>query len=97
MSAVNRELIEVYRDIGRIIHEQQDTGGWGESVVKTLASDLQKAFPGMRGFSYRNLYTMRDLYISYKSSEKLQTLSAQISWFHNVALLSKCKDHLQIY
>lgn len=95
MSAVNRELIEVYRDIGQIIHEQQDTGKWGDSVVKTLASDLQKAFPGMRGFSYRNLYTMRDLYTSYKDTKKLQTLSAQISWSHNVAILSKCKDSIE--
>ncbi|MCH9624982.1 MAG: putative nuclease YhcG [Chlamydiales bacterium] len=95
MSAVNRELIEVYRDIGQIIHEQQDTGGWGDSVVKTLASDLQKAFPGMRGFSCRNLYIMRDLYTSYRGNEKLQTLSAQISWSHNVAILSKCKDPIE--
>lgn len=49
----------------------------------------------MRGFSYRNLYMMRDLYLSYKESEKLQTLSAQISWSHNVAILSKCKDPLE--
>ena len=78
-----------------IIHEQQDTGDWGDSVVKTLASDLQKTFPGMRGFSYRNLYTMRDLYTSYRGNEKLQTVSAQISWSHNVAILSKCKDPIE--
>lgn len=93
--AVNFELIEVYKDIGRTIHEQQQQANWGDSVVKTLASDLQKNFPGMRGFSYRNLYTMRDLYLSYKDSEKLQTLSAQISWSHNVAILSKCEDLLE--
>ena len=65
MSAVNRELVEVYRDIGRIIQEQQESGEWGDAVVKTLAADLQKIFPGMRGFSCRNLYTMRDLHSSY--------------------------------
>ena len=86
MSAVNRELIEVYRDIGKVIHEQQDKGEWGDSVVKTLASDLQKTFPGMRGFSYRNLYTMRNLYTSYSDSEKLQTLSAQSSNIENQKL-----------
>jgi hypothetical protein len=42
MSAVNRELIEVYRDIGRIIYEQQQNGEWGDSVVRNLAKDLQK-------------------------------------------------------
>lgn len=38
---------------------------------------------------------LRDLYLSYKESEKLQTLSAQISWSHNVVNLSKCKDPLE--
>jgi predicted nuclease of restriction endonuclease-like (RecB) superfamily len=95
LSVVNRELIEIYRDIGKTIHDKQEVGEWGDSIVKCLAVDLQKDFPGMRGFSYRNLYTMRDLYLSYRSNEKLQTLSAQISWSHNVALLSKCKDPLE--
>jgi len=95
MSAVNKELIEVYRDIGKTIYDQQEGGAWGDALVKTFASDLQKKFPGMKGFSYRNLYTMRDFYTSFKDSEKLQTLSAQISWSHNVAILSKCKDPLE--
>jgi len=95
LSSVNRELIEVYRGIGKTISEQQEHEKWGDSAVKTLASDLQKAFPGMRGFSSRNLYIMRDLHLSYKDDQKLQTLSAQISWSHNVALLTKCKDSIQ--
>lgn len=49
----------------------------------------------MKGFSYRNLYMMRDLYAPYKDNEKLQTLSAQISWSHNIAILSKCNDILE--
>ena len=95
LTAVNKELIEVYRDIGKTIYEQKESGKWGDAVVRTLASDLQKKFPGMRGFSYRNLYIMSDLYTTYKNSEKVQTLSAQISWSHNVAILSKCKDLLE--
>ena len=39
MSAVNRELIEVYRDIGKTIHKQQENGEWGNSVVDFLAED----------------------------------------------------------
>lgn len=50
ISAVNKELIEVYRDIGETIYDQQESGRWGDAIVKTLASDLQKKFPGMRGF-----------------------------------------------
>lgn len=78
LGAVNQELVNVYREVGKTIYEQQQVGRWGDAVVKTLAFDLQNAFPGMRGFSYRNLYAMRDLYLEYKNSKKLQTLSAQI-------------------
>lgn len=33
-----------------------------------------------------------DLHFSYHDNKKLTTLSAQISWSHNVAILSKCDD-----
>ena len=92
LKAVNQELIEVYRDIGRTIHEKQEQREWGDSVVERLAKDLQNGFPGIKGFSSRNLWRMRDLYKSYQGNEKLTTLSSEISWSHNVALLSKCKD-----
>jgi len=95
MVSVNRELIEVYRDIGKTIYEKQKSAEWGESVVEQLAKDLQKLFPGMRGFSSRNLWRMKDLYESYRDNEKLTTLSAEISWSHNVAILSKCGDILE--
>ena len=35
------------------------------------------------------------MYKSYQGNEKLTTLSSEISWSHNVALLSKCKDLLE--
>ncbi len=95
MTAVNRELIEIYREIGKTIHEQQESAGWGESVVELLAKDLHKSFPGMKGFSSRNLWRMKDFYVSYCNNPKLTTLSAEISWSHNVAILSKCENILE--
>ncbi len=38
---------------------------------------------------------MKDFYNSYNNNRKLQTLSAEISWSHNVALLTKCTDSLE--
>ncbi len=49
----------------------------------------------MRGFSSRNLWNMKDFFLSYKDNQKLQTLSAEISWSHNIAILSQCKDPLE--
>lgn len=93
--AVNFELVTVYRDIGKIIYEKQSVVEWGASVVERLAADLRTLFPRAKGFSSRNLWIMRDLYVSYLDHEKLQTLSAEISWSHNVAILSKCQDRLE--
>jgi predicted nuclease of restriction endonuclease-like (RecB) superfamily len=73
--AVNRDLILLYWDIGRGILERQEKLGWGESVVEMLAHDLQKAFPGMRGFSVVNLWRMRQFYAEHST----ETFLAQVA------------------
>jgi DUF1016 N-terminal domain len=45
--SVNRELIQLYWDIGEVIVSRQRSQGWGKSVVERLAADLQKEFPSM--------------------------------------------------
>lgn len=63
--AANRELLALYWDIGRLIYEAQQTKGYGKKVVERLAEDLQKAFPGMAGFSPLNVWRMRAFYAAY--------------------------------
>ena len=91
--AVNTELIRLYWDIGKTIVEKQQAYRWGETVIDTLAHDLQAAFPGVRGFSARNLRYMRKFYLTYQHEEKLQTLSAKIPWSHNVLIIEQCADN----
>ena len=93
LKAVNKELINLYWEIGKNIVEKQEKFSWGKSVVKNLSLELQKEFVGIKGFSERNLWNMRNFYIEYKEYIKLQTLSAQIGWSHNVAIFQKCKDN----
>ena len=59
MRAVNRELLSLYSDIGKSIVEKQENLGWGKSIVENLSRDLQIEFPGVKGFSTRNLWLMR--------------------------------------
>ena len=40
LRAVNRQLIELYWDIGRLIVERQAGETWGRGVVQNLAKDL---------------------------------------------------------
>ena len=95
LKAVNKELIALYWDIGRLIVERQQGASWGKSVVEQLADDLQAEFPGMSGFSRRNVFYMRELYLCYREREKVQPIVAQIGWSHNLIILQKCKDALQ--
>ena len=89
---VNSEIIQLYWDIGRNITEKQKTLGWGKSVVETLAEDLQKEFPGISGFSSRNIWYMQQFYVEYQNNEILQPLVAEISWSKHLAIMTKCKD-----
>lgn len=95
MQAVNRELLVLYNEIGKSIIEKQEQLGWGKSIIENLAKDLQNEFPGMQGFSARNLWLIRSFYLEYKDNIKLQPLVAEISWSHNVILMEKCKDLLE--
>ena len=95
LKAVNKELINLYWDIGKAIVAKQDKIGWGKAIVETLAKDLQKEFPGMHGFSARNLWNMRTLYLTYRDNQKLQPLVAEISWTKNVIIMERCKDDIQ--
>ena len=71
--SVNRELILLYWDIGKIIAKAQKTKGYGKQVVERLAEDLQKEFPGTAGFSPQNVWYMRSFYLAWtKELQKLQ-------------------------
>ncbi|MHB8858656.1 MAG: PDDEXK nuclease domain-containing protein [Thermoleophilia bacterium] len=95
LRAVNRELIALYWDIGRMIVERQAREKWGRAVVERLARDLQREFPGIRGFSASNLWRMRLFYEAYAENEKLAPLTREIGWTHNYIILEKAKDDLQ--
>ncbi len=68
--AVNHGLILLYWDIGRGVVEKQEKSGWGDGVVDQLAADLRAAFPDMTGFSARNVWDMKRLFLAY-SDEKI--------------------------
>ena len=96
LRAVNKELVALYWDIGRIIVERQSSeGSWGKSVVQNLAADLQTEFPGIAGFSTQNLWYMRQFYTEYHAEKKLQPLVGEISWAKHLVIMAKCKAPLE--
>jgi len=95
LKAVNKELVGLYWDIGRIIVERQADAEHGAAIVERLAEDLRREFPGVSGYSRRNIFYMREFYQAYRALPKVQPLVAQIGWTHNLVILQRCKDPLQ--
>lgn len=63
--AANRELIQLYWDIGKAIVERQKKEKWGRGVVERLSCDLRREFPDIKGFSARNIWKMRAFYLAW--------------------------------
>ena len=90
--AVNRELILLYWSIGRDLSQRFAAEEWGGKIIDRLALDLQTEFPGVEGFSPRNLRYMRSLAEAWPEEEILQQLVAKLPWSHNVRVLDRIKD-----
>lgn len=95
LKAVNSELVGLYWDIGRMIVERQVGETWGKAIVKQLAGDLQREFPGIGGFSASNLWRMKAFFELYVGIEKLAPLVREIGWSHNIVILERCADSLE--
>lgn len=95
LKSVNKELVGLYWDIGRMIVERQAGETWGKAVVQKLADDLQNEFRGAGGFSASNLWRMKAFYEAYAEQEKLALLVREIGWSHNLVILQRCKDALE--
>ena len=95
LKAVNKELINLYWDIGKLIVERQKSSGWGKSIVENLSNDLQIEFPGIRGFSSANLWRIRNFYSTYVEKEKLAPMVREIGWTHNVIIMERSQNDLE--
>jgi predicted nuclease of restriction endonuclease-like (RecB) superfamily len=95
LKAVNKEMVALYWDIGRMIVGRQGKEGWGRAVVETLADDLRKEFPGVQGYSKDNLWRIRKFYIHYRRDKKLAPLVQEIGWTHNIIIMERCEDDLE--
>lgn len=95
LKAVNKEMIALYWEVGKRITEQQTALGWGKSVVENLSRDIQKEFPGIKGFGVSNMWDMARFYAEYQYNEILQPLVGEISWSKHIVILTKCKETQQ--
>jgi predicted nuclease of restriction endonuclease-like (RecB) superfamily len=84
----NKELMELYWNIGQIIIANTK---YGAKFIESLARDIKLEFPEAKGYSVRNLKYMRKFADFVSDETKVQTVSALLSWSHNVLLFDKTK------
>lgn len=103
---VNRELLDLYWDLGREICEKPQKANWGEALIEQLSKDLSATFPGVKGFSRRNMFYIRQWHLFYNRDleivpqgvallgkadfETVSSLVRQIPWGHNREIIVKC-------
>jgi len=82
------------------IVEKQAQAKWGDGFLQTLRADLSKMFPTMKGFSYRNLKSMRQWYLFYNQQNiigkqlvsQLEVSLFSVPWGHHLMIMQRCKD-----
>lgn len=78
--SVNKELIQLYWEIGSSILKKQEEAEWGAKVIEKLAKDLRSIFPDMKGLSLRNVQFMVQFAKEYPDIEIVKQLVSQIPW-----------------
>lgn len=85
----NVEMTLLYWNIGTAINAHKT---WGSRFVENLSRDIQLEFPGVTGYSVRNLKYMAKFALKYPDFQFVQQVVAQIPWGQNVVLLDKVPD-----
>jgi predicted nuclease of restriction endonuclease-like (RecB) superfamily len=89
--AVNTELVKLYWQLGEYISRKIASAEWGDGVVDELAASLGRRFLGVRGYTRRNLFRMRQFYEAYRGHEKVSPLVTQLPWTQHLIILSQAK------
>lgn len=90
--SVNRELIDMYFQIGRYVSEKVDQGSWGQSVVSEFARHVQRRYHGISGFSPQNVWRMRQFYQTYAEDKTLSPLVRETTWTNNLLIMARAQS-----
>ncbi len=96
--SVNRELILLYWELGKMIVEKQEKSNWGDKVIPELSKDLKMEFPDFKGLARTNLFNIRKFYLFYRNSDQIvQQLVGQLPWGHNIVITEKVENINEAY
>ena len=75
---VNKELLILYYNVGKLLTEKTEQENWGARVLETISNDLQNALPGLRGFSITNLKNMKQFFETYSQFVISQSVTGEL-------------------
>ena len=88
---VNEELIKMYWSIGQFLSEESERASYGDAYIDSISEYINQEFPGIKGFTRRGLYRMKQFYETYRDDSNVTTLLTQTSWSNHLAIISKAK------
>lgn len=91
LRSVNAELIKLYWNVGEYLSGESANAAWGDAFIDETAKYIKKNCPGIKGFTRRGLYRMRQFYETYKGNEFVSALLTQISWTNHLLIMSGTK------
>lgn len=91
LKRVNEELIQMYWKVGEYLSKESKNTAFGDDYINSIAKEIQSAFPGIKGFTRRGLYRMKQFYEMYCEDEFVSALLTQISWTNHLMIMSKAK------
>ena len=85
----NREMIMLYWNTGNYINTHKS---WGNKFIENLSRDIRTEFPGITGFSVRNMKYMAKFASTYGDTDFVQRALHRLPWRHNILIMDKVKD-----
>lgn len=78
--------MNLYYEIGKLVSARLEKG-----AAVAAAEYLTKTYPGIPGFSPRNLRRMREFYRTYEHTPETLVVAMAIGWTQNIVILENCE------
>lgn len=89
IQSVNNDLVVLYWEVGRLVDVRSE---WGNKFIDNLSRDIRREYPGVRGFSVRNIKYMQKFARMFPEPQVVRELLSRLTWYHNTALMDKVVD-----
>ena len=90
--AINYESTILYYKTGEYLNNILNLHNYGDGCIAEIAKRISAIDPTIKGFDKRNLYRMRQFYLTYPDFEIVSTLLTQLNWSCNVTIMHRSKS-----